>query len=83
MILGFETLDETLCPFSTAVHGLKLLRGCLLQEAEETGPSKTKTYLAQCPSKGYRENYERCPDYRRAKEKNLDPMELKQQPSPK
>jgi hypothetical protein len=62
---------------------LKILRGCLLQEAEETGPSKTKTYLAQCPPKGYRENYERCPDFGRAKEKNLDPTDLKQQPEPK
>ena len=70
------TLGEALCPYSIPVHGLKMLRGCLLQEGEETGPLKTKTYLAHCPPKGYRDNYGKCTDYNRAKENNIDPMDL-------
>jgi hypothetical protein len=75
---GVEVLNDALCPYSTPVPGLKVLRGCLLQEKEETGSLKTKTYLAQCTPKGFRDNYMKCADYIRAKENNIEPMELLQ-----
>ena len=74
---GVEALNDALCPYSTPVPGLKILKGCLLQEKEETGSLKTKTYLAQCTPKGFRDNYMKRTDYIRAKENHSEPMELR------
>jgi len=59
------------------VHGLKVLRGCLLQRIEETGPYGHRSYLVQCPPKGYAENFEICHHYVEAVENKLNPEELR------
>ena len=65
------------CPYSTPVHGWKVLRGCLLQRIEETGPYGHRSHLVQCPRKGYDESFEVCQHYVRAVADKLNPEELR------
>jgi hypothetical protein len=56
---------------------LRVLRGCLLQRIEETGPYGHRAHLVQCPPRGYAENYKVCHHYVKAVEDELNPEELR------
>jgi len=66
-------LSEEKCQYSKPLKGFTVLRDCLLQRKEVTGPSGHKTYLVKCTSNGYVKHFKECPYYNAAQRENVDP----------
>jgi len=72
-----RNLSGEVCPYSTPLKGFKVLRGCLLQRREMTGPSGHTAYLVRCTSSGYVKHYRTCPEYVDARRDGIDPEDLR------
>jgi hypothetical protein len=71
-----RNLSGDVCPYSTPLKGFRVLRGCLLQRREMTGPSGYTEYLVRCTSSGYVKHFKEC-HYYNARAKDLISRSIK------
>jgi len=69
-------MSGEVCPYSALLKGFKVLRSCLLQRREVTGPSGHTSYLVKCTSSGYTKHYKTCPEYVDATRNGINPEEI-------
>jgi hypothetical protein len=67
------SLSEEKCPHGKPLKGFTVLRDCLLQRKEVTGPSGHKTYLVKSTSNGYVKHFKERFYYTAAQRENVDP----------